>query len=128
LKAKLFKEKGGIIIPRIELTGPRGSIEVDLILDTGAAYTLISWDVAISIGYDPARKSRTLPIVTANGKVHVPLLSVKKITIQDISARDTPVICHDVPEMIEVSGLLGLSFLRHFRTIIDYRSLTLRIN
>lgn len=37
-----------------KITGPRGFREIDMILDTGAPYTTISWDVARDIGYDPA--------------------------------------------------------------------------
>ncbi len=127
MKIKLAKEAGGIVLPQVELAGPKNTLRVDLILDTGAAYTMISWDTAITLGYDPARKSKQLPIVTANGKIHVPLISIHEITIQDITAKNVPVICHDIPEMIEVSGLLGLSFLKNFRTVVDYRSLILQI-
>jgi clan AA aspartic protease (TIGR02281 family) len=127
LKIKLSREARGIVIPRVELSGPKGSLQVDLLLDTGAVYTLISWDTAMALGYDPAHQRKSLPIVTANGKIHVPQIRISKISIQDISAKNVPVICHDIPELIEAAGLLGLSFLRSFRTIIDYRSLTIDI-
>ena len=128
MESKLKKEAGGIIVPRVKLVGPKRAIFVDLILDTGAAYTMITWDTAGALGYDPASESGRLPIVTANGQIHVPLISLRKISITDISARNIAVICHDIPEMIEASGLLGLSFLKYFRTTIDYRSLRLKIS
>jgi len=126
LKTGLSREKGIIIIPRMEIFGPKGSVPVDLILDTGAAYTLIGWDVAMALGYTPERHCKSIPIVTANGRIHAPLLNIQKISIQDAVARNVPAVCHDIPDL-SVSGLLGLSFLKHFRTVIDYRSLTLQI-
>jgi hypothetical protein len=43
-----------IILRRIRIDGLQGSREIDMILDTGAMYTAISWDTAKDIGYDPA--------------------------------------------------------------------------
>ena len=73
MKILLDKNAAGIVIPQVELTGPQAALTVDLILDTGAAYTMIGWDTAITLGYDPARRSKSVPIVTANGKIHVPM-------------------------------------------------------
>lgn len=39
----------------------------------------------------------------------------------DTKAEGVEVICHDISELAGIRGLLGLSFLKHFRTIIDYR-------
>ncbi len=43
-----------IILRRVRINGPIGLREIDMILDTGAVYTVISWDVVKDIGYDPA--------------------------------------------------------------------------
>jgi len=37
-----------------------------VILDTGAAYTVIAWDVIKDIGYDPPISKRRMSTVTAN--------------------------------------------------------------
>jgi len=39
--------------------------------DTGASSTIIPWDVAISLGYDPARVARRRRIVTGSGVEYV---------------------------------------------------------
>ena len=109
-----------IILRRVGLHGPKGIREIDMILDTGAVYTVIAWDVARDIGYDPAVSERRISIVTANGVVGVPLLRVERVEIAELSAEAVDVVCHDIPEMTGIEGLLGLSFLRHFRTLIDY--------
>ena len=58
-----------IILRRVRINGPIGIREIDMILDTGAVYTVISWDVAKDIGYDPAVSERRMPIITANGVI-----------------------------------------------------------
>ncbi len=96
-------------------------VKVDLIFDTGAAFTALSWSVLKVIGYDPASVPERQEIITANGIIEVPKLRVDSIAIGDVETREVEVICHDIPELAGIRGLLGLSFLKHFRTIIDYR-------
>lgn len=38
----------------VKLSGPKGFVQVDLLVDTGAAITVLSWTVLKLIGYDPA--------------------------------------------------------------------------
>jgi len=66
-----------IILRRVGIGGPAGVREIDVILDTGAVYTVIAWDVAKDIGYDPAASERRMPIVTANGVIEAPLITVR---------------------------------------------------
>jgi len=35
-----------IVLRRVRINGPAGVREIDMILDTGAVYTVIAWDVA----------------------------------------------------------------------------------
>ncbi len=109
-----------IVLKRVQISGPTGVREIDMILDTGAVYTVIAWDVAKDIGYDPAISPRRTPIVTANGVIEAPLITVDAIEVADARAEVVDVICHDIPEITGIEGLLGLSFLKHFRTVIDY--------
>ena len=75
-----------IILKRVGFHGPSGVREVDVILDTGAVYTVIAWDVAKDIGYDPAVSERRTPIVTANGVIEVLLITVESIQLADLRA------------------------------------------
>ena len=117
-----------IVVRNVKITGPKGSIRVDLIFDSGAAFTAISWSVLKVIGYDPAVVPERQEIVTANGVIEVPKLQVESITVGDVKAREVEVICHDIPELAGIRGLLGLSFLKHFRTVIDYKEGYLEIS
>ena len=116
-----------IILRRVGLHGPKGIREIDMILDTGAVYTVIAWDVARDIGYDPAVAERRISIVTANGVVGVPLLRVERMEVAELGINAVDVVCHDIPEIAGIEGLLGLSFLQHFRMLIDYPGSVLSI-
>jgi clan AA aspartic protease (TIGR02281 family) len=110
-----------IIIERVKVQGPQGFREVDMILDTGARYTSFSWDTLKDIGYDPAISTERIPIITANGLIEVPLLKVKRMSWGNISVEDILVISHNIPQLIGIDGLLGLSFLQHFELFLNFK-------
>jgi clan AA aspartic protease (TIGR02281 family) len=110
-----------IIIRNVKIDGPNGSVKIDMLLDTGAAYTALSWTDLKAIGYDPAVVPDRQVVITANGVIEVPKLKVKCISISNIEVRDIEVICHDIPELAGIRGLIGLSFIKHFRTVVDYK-------
>jgi clan AA aspartic protease (TIGR02281 family) len=116
-----------LILKRVRIDGLRASREVDMILDTGAIYTAISWDVAKDIGYDPAGTSERVPIITANGVIEVPKIRVRGVSFRGLSAQDVEVICHDIPELAEIEGLLGISFLKHFKISLDFKNRIMEI-
>jgi len=116
-----------IVIRRVKINGPSGMREIDMVLDTGAVYTIIAWDVAKDINYDPAVSEHRMPMVTANGIIEAPLITVRSIQIADLRAEGVDVICHDIPEITGIEGLLGLSFLKKFRTLVDYTTGVLEI-
>lgn len=110
-----------LVVRNVRVSGPKGKVWVDLILDAGAAFTALSRSILKMLGYDPAVASEREEVVTANGVIEVPKLTVDSVRIGDVEAKEVEVICHDIPELVEVRGLLGLSFLTRFRTVIDYR-------
>jgi clan AA aspartic protease (TIGR02281 family) len=111
-----------LVVKNVKIAGPKGLVKVDLIIDTGAAITVLSWADLKLIGYDPAVISERQEIITANGVIEVPKLRVESITVGgDAEAREVEVICHNIPELTGVRGVLGLSFLKFFRTVIDYK-------
>jgi len=82
---------------------------------------MVNWLHLKIIGYDPAIVEEREEIVTANGIIEVPRLKIKKISVGDMEAENVDVIVHDIPEMAGIKGLLGLSFIKNFRTVIGFK-------
>jgi clan AA aspartic protease (TIGR02281 family) len=110
-----------LVVRNVSVRGPKRSLQVDMVLDTGADITLLSWSVLRFLGYDPVVSRLRRKISTANGIIVVPLLRIESIAVRGATASNVEVIAHDLPELAETQGLLGLSYLKHFRTIIDYK-------
>ncbi len=95
---------------------------IKVALDTGATYTIIPWQIAEALGYDPALSREKITLITASGIETAPLIKVKEIKFLDKSVKNVPVVCHDLPPRSYVVGLLGLSFLKHFKITIDFKT------
>ena len=89
-------------------------------LDTGATFTIVPWDIAIDLGYDPADPEGRQRIFTGSGVELCPVVTVKKMTALGMAVEDIKILCHDLPEGSCVDGLLGLNFLRMFDFEIRY--------
>ena len=89
-------------------------------LDTGATYTMIPWEIAEALGYKPEMSKEKVTLITASGVETAPLIKIKKIKFLGEGLDNVPVVCHDLPPKSYVTGLLGSSFLRHFKITIDY--------
>jgi len=116
-----------IILERVHVEGPVAIREVDLILDTGARFTSLSWDTLKDIGYDPAVTETRVRILTANGIIEAPVVKIKKLCVGELCVKNTEVVALTIPQLAEVEGLVGLSYLSHFTTIIDYKKGVLEI-
>ncbi len=88
---------------------------------------MIPWNMAVELGFD-LEQARTIPIVTGNGSITVPLVALESFQVGSITAKNVACICHDIMGLNNAAGLLGLSFLKHVRTLIDYRELLLQID
>lgn len=115
------------IVVKIKVQGILDFREIDVILDTGARYITISWEVAKDIGYDPAISERRVSVTTANGVIEVPLITVQSIHLGELKVDNVESACLDIPELAGIEGLLGLSFLGKMRTYIDYKRNILEI-
>jgi len=89
-------------------------------LDTGATYTMIPWEIAGALGYKPEMSKEKVTLITASGVETAPLIEIKKIKFLGEGLDNVPVVCHDLPPKSYVTGLLGSSFLKHFKITIDY--------
>ncbi len=118
MKIKFDATQGLIVIPT-RLHGSQGDTIVRLALDTGATGSMINWDVATLLGYDPASVKERIQITTGSGVEFAPRIVIKKIEVMGRIIENFPVLCHTLPPSATVDGLLGLDFFRGERLILD---------
>jgi len=124
-----FDPQSPVIAVDITLEG-KGGIKrrIKVALDTGATYTMIPWEIAEALGYKREISKEKVTLITASGVETAPLIEIKKIKFLGEGIDNVPVVCHDLPAKSYVVGLLGASFLRHFRITIDYLKGTLEVS
>ena len=62
-----------------------------------------------------------MEIITANGVIEVPLIKIDSISIGELLVRNVDTICHNIPEISAVDGLIGLSFLKNFDFHMNFK-------
>jgi clan AA aspartic protease (TIGR02281 family) len=88
------------------------------ILDTGATYTTISRRMARQLGLD-LEQSEKIAITTANGELDVPKVRLRTVAVNGIEASNVEATVMDFGEGNSFAGLLGLSFIQHFKLTLD---------
>jgi predicted aspartyl protease len=121
MKITFNPTKGLIVIPT-RLYGSDTDTLVRLALDTGATNSIINWDIAQLIGYDPAVAKDRIRITTGSGVEFAPQIQIKKVEILNRSMENFPMLCHTLPSSATVDGVLGLDFFRGVRLVIDLKA------
>ena len=96
------------------------------IVDTGAQRTIISHDVADTLGLDIAHPLRFEAIVTAERQTPpAPVVRLDSVQLGGIRLRDLEASVFDLPPTLRADGLLGLNFLHRFRVTFEFDRSTL---
>ncbi len=111
-----FEKSGNVVIVPVILNNRQ---TVNLVVDTGASYTLISQALARDLEIDLSRNRKTMPFHTANGVVDAPVTTLDSITVGGMEVKNLAAAVHDATPDIPAAGLLGLNFLSNFRMDID---------
>jgi len=83
-------------------------------IDTGARVSVVTPKVAQELGFDTGETEPTVNIIGATGKSGAALLRVASAAIMGQEVRNLRVLCHPLPAELQLDGILGLDFLRHF--------------
>lgn len=118
---QLIDATQGIVVVTVTLRSIGTTRRVPMILDTGASYTLISWEIAQALNLKPELQQRQTEIVTASGREIVPVVMVNKVELLGRSRSNISAVVHDLPKNAYASGLLGLSFLRYFNFCLRFK-------
>ena len=102
-------------------------VSATLVLDTGASQTMISPELARRAGMEIKRGA---PLIAGNvvggRRVSVPLVRARSLSVGAATVEDLDIGVFDaLPGRPEVDGLLGASFLHHFKFTVDRKNLQL---
>lgn len=89
----------------------------DFIVDTGASFTVINWQMAKELGLNVNESTPFIPIYTASQLIFTPLVTLKSIRVGEAEVENVDVLIHNLPS--SAAGLLGNSFLNKFRVVLD---------
>lgn len=110
---------GSLIVLDVIVKARRFAVS-KLVLDTGATYVVVSWRLVSAIGIN-IDQNKTLQTTTASSIETVPKITIPEIVVFGKSVKNVNGIVKDLPPGLPVDGLLGLSFLRHFKLTIDFK-------
>lgn len=94
-------------------------ITLQLLLDTGAARTLVSPTTLELLGYNPASAVDRVRMTTVSGIEYSPMIQVRQISALGLDRADFAVVMHALPENAPVDGLLGMDFIQGHVLTID---------
>jgi predicted aspartyl protease len=117
------------IIVTVELTGPKGTVEAKLILDTGATHTFI-WPGYLKLaGYDP-QKGKKERVVTASGRADIWPVDLDQMTVFGFGVRRFRVYAQDFPPTLQIDGVLGLNVFRKLKKTlrIDFLKMEIEVS
>jgi predicted aspartyl protease len=117
-----FRPRTAIVVIAVELTNRAigRSVTVNMLLDTGATYTAIPMRVVKGLGV-PVDPEQTTPILTTKGSFErMPLVCLDRVQVLGLGLEDVEVVIINLPAKTGLDGLLGGSYLRDYRVLIDY--------
>ena len=94
-------------------------LTVPLVLDTGADLTVLTKQTAQALRIPELERLPRLQFGTAGGSVRFPITTLQSVRVGTAEA-------HDISIAIDIDGhlpqgLLGMSFLRHFKVTVDHQ-------
>jgi len=116
-----FDPSASVIVVDCEFRQADIRIHANLVFDTGATYTMISWAIADKLGLNPQKSRSSVPFHTASGHVEAPLVRLEELNVKGARVFHLDLIVHDLPEEARVDGLLGLNFLKNFSVNLDFQ-------
>jgi hypothetical protein len=117
-----FDPRRGVVIVDAEIHGPVRAVRARLMVDTGAAMTILRPAALAVAGYDLTEPRSTVRIAGVNSVIYAPLFIVQRMTAIGHVWESIAVLSHAVPAGLPFTGLLGANFLRNRRLTIDFRA------
>ena len=99
-----------------------------MLLDTGASTTMISTDVASALGFGLSAIVHFAEFDSATQAEQAPIVVLSAMNLEGARQDEIAVIVHDLPPRLMLDGVIGLNFLRRFRSVtLDFERTVLVI-
>ncbi len=113
------------IIFFVKVKGPRGTREFRAVLNTGCSDCLMSLQDARDLGYNAffepfTRTGEGRSAISISDIFETDEIAVEEISIGDLVAKNVKVLTKEMPRFAGIEGVIGLSFLKHFNTTINF--------
>lgn len=110
----------------VHIKGSKGTREVRAVLDTGSVYSIISVQDARQLGYDAFSDPQADPdpsttMVTKSDIFLTDEIVLEEVSVADLVAKNVTALAYELPGVGRVEAILGLSFLKNFKTTIDFK-------
>jgi clan AA aspartic protease (TIGR02281 family) len=105
-----FVTEGDLIIVRVLVTGPLGTTGGRFVLDTGAALTTMTHELADLIGYSARDGVKRARVRTAIGSEEGYVLNVAEFAVLGFTMASFPIHVFDLG-YDDIEGLVGMNFL-----------------
>lgn len=109
---------GGVSLIIVRLNGTK---DARMIVDTGAAFTILSPSTAAELKLViPVNTRRSIAEVAGGRQITIPRIRLASAKIGSVAVENLYIGVYDVfPKTPQVHGLLGIDFLRHFRVSFE---------
>jgi clan AA aspartic protease (TIGR02281 family) len=87
------------------------------LVDTGAALTTVSTELARALRIEADPGSPMVKLVTGGGVITVPLTTIPSVSVGGVEATAVRAVIHDID--LELDGILGNSFLDRYQVTVD---------
>jgi len=116
-----FNPNQSVIVLESKIFGTSNVTTARLVFDTGASRVILPWKIVTALGIKIDPKN-TIQTTTASNIETVPSIVIPKMSVLGETAKNIEAIVKDLPDGSGVDGLLGLSFIKHFKIEIDFKN------
>ena len=110
-----------LIVVRAAIESEHVVRAVRLMVDTGSSYTVLPRERLQALGYDPTASQERRGAFTVDSMIMVPLVRLRRFHCLGKVAEHFSVLCHTLPVIASVDGLLGMDFLTSFDIALHVR-------
>lgn len=123
MRLKITPDRPIMLFVRIK--GKKGIRELRAVLDMGSDYSIIPVQDALQLGnidfFNPDPEPSELTQAVTNACIIEGYeIVLEEVSIADAVAKNVKALAYDIPKLAGVEAILGLSFLKNFKTTIDY--------